>query len=163
QLDATFLGKCQAQIAAAANDMLTFSQQNAYGTSFSTEGKAVQSAGWYFSPDQAFDLAVAYQLNPSASYLNAMLANMNYEGGCNPVNVCYITGLGWRRQRDIVSGWALNDTRVLPPSGIPVGNIQGSFSYLWNYGGELEGLPFPSDGATTAPYPFYDRWGDSWN
>jgi hypothetical protein len=163
QLDATFLGKCQAQIAAGANDMLTFSQQNAYGSSFSTEGKAVQSAGWYFSADQAFDLAVAYQLNPSTNYLNAMLANMNYEGGCNPVNVCYITGLGWRRQRDIVSGWAANDTRVLPPSGIPVGNIQGSFSYLWNYGPELEELCFPSDGATTAPYPFYDRWGDSWN
>jgi hypothetical protein len=163
QLDATFLGKCQAQIAAAANDVLTFSQQNAYGSSFSTEGKAVRSAGWYFSADQAFDLAVAYQLNPSQSYLNAMLANMNYEAGCNPVNVCYITGLGWRRQRDIVSGWALNDSRVLPPSGIPVGNIQGSFSYLWNYGPELEELCFPSDGATTAPYPFYDRWGDSWN
>ena len=32
-----------------------------------------------------------------------MLANMNYEGGCNPVNVSYITGLGWKRQRDIVS------------------------------------------------------------
>ena len=55
---------------------------------------------------------------------------MNYEGGCNPVNVCYVTGLGWKRTRDIVSQWALNDTRVLPPSGIPVGNIQGSFGYL---------------------------------
>jgi hypothetical protein len=163
QLDSTFLGKCQAQIAAGANDMLSFSQQNAYGSSFSTQGKAVQSAGWYFSADQAFDLAVAYQLNPSTNYLNAMLANMNYEGGCNPVNVSYVTGLGWRRQRDIVSGWAANDTRVLPPSGIPVGNIQGTFSYLWNYGPELEELCFPSDGATTAPYPFYDRWGDSWN
>ena len=92
-----------------------------------------------------------------------MLANMNYEGGCNPVNVCYITGLGWKRQRDIVSGWALNNTRALPPWGIPVGNIVGTFGYLWNYGGMLEVLCFPSDGATTTPYPFYDRWGDSWN
>jgi hypothetical protein len=163
QLDATFLGKCQAQIAAAANDVLSFSQQNAYGTSFPVQGKAMQSAGWYFSADQAFDLAVAYQLNPSTNYLNAMLANMNYEGGCNPVNVSYVTGLGWKRTRDIVSGWAAHDTRVLPPSGIPVGNIQANFSYLWNYGPELEELCFPSDGATTAPYPFYDRWGDSWN
>jgi hypothetical protein len=88
---------------------------------------------------------------------------MNYEGGCNPVNVCYVTGLGWKRTRDIVSQWALNDTRVLPPSGIPVGNIQGSFGYLWDYGAALENVCFPTDGATTAPYPFYDRWGDSWN
>ena len=95
--------------------------------------------------------------------MTAMLANMNYEGGCNPVNCRYVTGLGWKRQRDIVSQWALNDTRVLPPSGIPVGNIAGSFGYLWDYSGALESLCFPSDGATVAPYPFYDRWGDSWN
>jgi hypothetical protein len=123
----------------------------------------VQSAGWYFSADQAFDLAVAYQINPKPEYVTAMLENMNYEGGCNPVNVCYITGVGWKRQRDIVSNWALNDTRVLPPSGIPVGNMQERFEYLWNYGGSLEALCFPSDSAATAPYPFYDRWGDSWN
>jgi hypothetical protein len=163
QLDATFLSKCQAQIAAAGNDMLSFSQQNAYGTSFPIDTKAVQSAGWYFSTDQAFDLAVAYQLNPNPQYMTAMLANMNYEGGCNPLNVCYVTGLGYKRQRDIVSQWALNDTRVLPPSGIPVGNIGATFAYLWDYAGALEALCFPSDGASVAPYPFYDRWGDSWN
>ena len=163
QLDPTFLSKCQQQIAAGADDMLNFSQQNAYGSSLPSESKSVQSAGWYFSCDQAFDMAVAYQLNPKPAYLSAMLQNMNYEGGCNPVNVSYVTGLGWRRQRDIVSNWAVNDSRVMPPSGIPVGNIVGTFGYLWDYGSELENLCFPSDGATTSPYPFYDRWGDSWN
>lgn len=163
QLDATFLAKCQAQVVAAGNDALTWSQQSAYGTSFPGATKAVESAGWYFSCDQAFDMTVAYQLNPSSNYMSAILANMNYEGGCNPVNVSYVTGLGWKRQRDIVSQWALNDTRVLPPSGIPVGNVQSDFGYLWDYGTELEELSFPSDGAVTAPYPFYDRWGDSWN
>jgi hypothetical protein len=163
QLDGTFLSKCQAQVSAAGEDMLSFSQQNAYGTSFPLNTKAVQSAGWYFSTDQAFDLAVAYQLNPKDQYMGAMLANMNYEGGCNPLNLSFVTGLGWKRQRDIVSQWALNDTRVLPPSGIPVGNIGATFGYLWDYSGALEGLSFPSDGATVAPYPFYDRWGDSWD
>src|SRR5262249_8999991 len=159
----TFLTKCQNQIAVGADDMTSFSQRNAYGTSFPVDSKAEQAAGWYFSTDQAFDLAVAYQLNPKAQYLDAMLANMNYEGGCNPVNVSYVTGLGWKRQRDIVSQWALNDLRVLPPSGIPVGNIQSGFAYLENYGGALKALCFPSDNASSAPYPFYDRWGDSWN
>ncbi|PWU16241.1 MAG: hypothetical protein C5B50_13945 [Verrucomicrobia bacterium] len=164
QLDATFLSKCQTQIAAAASDMLNFSKQCAYGSSFPTETKAVQGAGWYFSNDQAFDLAVAYQLNPSADFMTAMLANMNYEGGCNPVNVCYVTGLGWKRTRDIVSQWHINDTNeFLPPSGIPVGNIQNGFWYISTYGSELSELTFPSDNATTAPYPYYDRWADSWN
>jgi len=163
QLNAAFLAACQTEIATAGNDMLAWSQQNAYGTSFPPATKAVESAGWYFSADQAFDLVVAYQLNPNPAYMTALLANMNYEGGCNPVNVCYVTGLGWKRQHGIVSQWELNDIRALPPSGIPIGNIQSDFEYLWDYNGALEELSFPSDGAATAMYPFYDRWGDSWN
>jgi hypothetical protein len=163
QLDASFLSKCKTEIAAAGDSMLSFSQQNAYGTSFPTQTKAVNSAGWYFSCDQAFDMAVAYQLNPKADYMTAMLANMNFEGGCNPLNLSFITGLGYKRQRDIVSQWHVNADRVLPPSGLPVGNIIGSLSSLPLYGSELEGLCFPSDSATTAPCPFYDRWADSWN
>jgi len=92
-----------------------------------------------------------------------MLSNLNFEGGCNPVNVSFVEGLGWRRQRDIVSQYGANDRRVLPPSGIPVGNITGGFDYLSPYQGELGALCFPLDGSFTAPYPFYDRWGDSWN
>jgi hypothetical protein len=163
QLNAAFLASCQQQIAAAGDDVLTWSQQNAYGTSFPPATKAVQSAGWYFSADQAFDMVVAYQLNPKTNYLNALVANMNYEGGCNPVNASYVTGLGWKRQRSIVSQWELNAIRTLPPSGIPIGNIQSEFEYLWDYAGELEELSFPSDGAATSPYPYYDRWADSWN
>ncbi|HEV2437916.1 MAG TPA: glycoside hydrolase family 9 protein [Verrucomicrobiae bacterium] len=169
QLDPTYLNQCETEIIAAAQDQLTRSQDNAYGTSFPLETKAVRTAGWYFSMDQAFDLAVASALNdypplndPRPQFLAALLNNMNYEGGCNPVNICFVEGLGWKRQRDIVSQYALNDGRVLPPSGIPVGNIVGGFDYLALYQGELGGLTFPSDGATSAPYPVYDRWGDSW-
>ena len=163
QLNASFLAECTNEIATAGENVMTWSQQSAYGTSFPSATKAVESAGWYFSADQAFDVAVAYQLDPNPAYMTSLLANMNYEGGCNPVNVCYITGLGWKRQHGIVSQWELNDIRALPPSGIPIGNIQSDFDYLWDYGGELEDFSFPSDGAAAAPYPFYDRWGDSWN
>ncbi|HWQ92823.1 MAG TPA: hypothetical protein VN673_14195, partial [Clostridia bacterium] len=162
KLDPAYLKKCQDEIVASANNMLTFSRHSAYGTSFPDQTKAVRAAGWYFSTDQAFDLAVAYALTPQQDYMTAMLANMNYEGGCNPVNVTYVTGLGWKRQREVVSQWAFNDSRVLPPSGTPVGNVGATFSYLWYYGGVLDALSFPSSGAPTAPYPFYDRWGDSW-
>ena len=31
------------------------------------------------------------------------------------------------------------------------------------YGKELGELSFPPDGDAGAPYPFYDRWGDSFN
>jgi hypothetical protein len=162
KLDAGFLAKCRGEITAAGDAVLSWSQQSAYGTSFPSPTKAVQSAGWYFSTDQAFDLAVASQIAPKSDYIKAIVANMNYEGGCNPVNVSYVTGLGWKRKRNIVSQWALNDKRALPPSGIPVGNIQAAFFYLWNYKTELEQISFPSDGSAP-PFPFYDRWGDAWN
>jgi hypothetical protein len=163
-LDATFLTKCQNEIGYAGDQALTWSQQSAYGTSLPTSTKAQQQPGWYFSADQAFDMAVAYQLNPKPDYMAAMIANMNYEGGCNPVNVAYITGMGWKRQRDIVSQWHSVTPQTLPPSGIPEGNVTGSFTWLFPYSGMLENLCFPTD-ATGSPgyYPFYDRWGDSWN
>ena len=95
--------------------------------------------------------------------LEAMLTNLNYEQGCNPVNLVYLTGLGWKRQREIVDQYAQNDRRILPPTGIPLGNIQAGFGWNYLYQQELDKLSFPSDGAQDAPYPFYDRWGDGFN
>ncbi len=95
--------------------------------------------------------------------MEALLSNLNYEQGCSPVNVTYLTGLGWKRQREIVHQYAQNDRRVLPPKGIPLGNIQGGFGWMDLYKQELGALSFPADSAEAAPYPFYDRWGDSFN
>jgi hypothetical protein len=163
QLDASYLAKCVSTITNAGNDNLRWSQQGAYGTSFPEETKRVRGAGWYFSASQAFDIATAYQLNPRPEYLDAMLANMNYEGGCNPVNVTYVTGLGWKRQREIVHQYSWNDRRTMPPSGIPIASVQQGFVYTSTYGTELAALTYPFDDANTALYPFYDRWGDTFN
>ena len=169
QLNPLFLEKCEAEIAAAGEDQLRRAQNSAYGTSFPLETKQVQSAGWYFSSDAAFDLAVAYQLDypskrdPRPKLMDALLTNLNYEQGCNPVNVVYLTGLGWKRQREIVHQFAQNDRRVLPPTGIPLGNIQAGFGWNSLYEQQLDRLSFPPDGETANPYPFYDRWGDAFN
>jgi hypothetical protein len=162
-LNATFLRQCQAQIAQAGDDALQWSLDNAYASSFPDETKRFRAAGWYFSTDQALDMAVAYQLNAKPAYLDAILGNLNFESGCNPVNVSYVSGLGWKRSRNLVSQWAANAPRSLPPSGLPMGNIEQQFYYLYTYNTDLEALCYPSDTANTAPYPFYDRWGDIWN
>jgi hypothetical protein len=168
-LDASLLARCENEIIAAGEDQLHRAEDCAYGTSLPEETKKSRSAGWYFSGDAAFDLAVACQLDypplndPRPRFRAAILSNLNYEGGCNPVNICYLTGLGWQRPREIVDQYAENDRRVLPPSGIPVGNVQDGFGWLDLYGKELGRLSFPPDGDETAPHPFYDRWGDSFN
>ena len=162
-LDAGYLASCEAQIVAAGDDALDWSGKNAYATPFPLATKAVRGAGWYFSLDQASDMAIAYQISPKAAYIDALVGAMNYEGGTNPVNVTYLTGLGLKRQREIVSQYAQSDRRVLPPTGIPLGNIQASFDYLQKYGSELSSLSYPNDNATAGPYPFYDRWSDTFN
>ena len=169
QLNQSFLSRCEAELAAGAHDQLRWSQQSAYGTSFPTETKRFRGGGWYFSMDQAFDLAAAGApespaLNNSRpKFLEAILSNLNYMAGCNPVNVCHLTGLGWRRPREIVHHYAMNDRRILPPSGIPLGDVQAGFMWLDLYKKELGALSHPSDGGDDAPYPIYDRWGDSFN
>jgi hypothetical protein len=163
QIDQSYLGKCITVITNCGDDTLLWSQHTAYGTSFSDLAKAYRSGGWYFSVPQAFDMVVAYQFAPRPEYIDALLRNLNYEGGCNPVNVPYVTGLGWQRQRNVVDQYSLNDRRLLPKDGMPIGNITGQFLYTWIYGAEFAGLTFPGDYADTAPYPYYDRWCDDWN
>ena len=163
QLDPDYLAKCITTITNCGNDNLQWSQDNAYGSSFPDETKPTRTAGWYFSPEQAFDLVVAQLFNPNPAYVDAILHNLNYEGGCNPVNVTYLTGLGWQRQREIVDQYSENDRRVLPKDGVPISNLQEGFVWTFTYGYELTPLCFPADGAQTAPYPIYDRWCDFFN
>lgn len=169
QIDTYFLNKCKAEIRAAGLDQFHYARDCAYGSSLPAASKNYRVAGWYFSGEQAFDLAVACQVDwpifndQRTNLLEAILSNMNFEGGCNPVNVSYLTGLGWKRQREIVHHYAQNDYRILPPSGIPLGNIEEGFYWMENYKSELGAVTFPLDGSSTAPYPFYDRWGDSFN
>jgi hypothetical protein len=162
-LDASYLAKCEAMIKAAGDDQAKWAQASAYGTSLPIPTKNYGQAGWYFSGTQAFDLAVANALAPSASYDEAILENMAYEGGANPVNVAYLTGLGWHRTRELVSQFFENDRHRLPPTGIDYGNVDTGYMYLDIYKSELEELTYPGDGAQTAPYAFYDRYTHQFN
>lgn len=163
QIQSSYLAKCLNVITNCGNDLLGWSQDNAYGSSFPDLTKAYRGGGWYFSPEQAFDMVVAYQLNPNPLYIDALLRNLNFEAGCNPVNVSYLTGAGWKRPRNIVDQYSLNDTRILPKDGIPISNITPGFQPVWVYQWELLGLMYPADNIDNAPYPYYDRWCDDWN
>src|SRR4051812_3487633 len=113
-LDLRLIRQCEDEVAAAADDQLRRSRESAYGVSFPSETKRTRSAGWFFPADCEFDLAAGMQLDfpslkdPRKEYLEAIVANLNYEAGCNPVNVSYITGLGWKRPHEIVNQWSQN-------------------------------------------------------
>lgn len=163
RLEPHYLSACEAQIVAAGDDALAWSRQNAYASSFPESTKRAFGGGWYFALNQASDMAVAYQLAPKVEYVDALVGNMNYEAGCNPVNVCYLTGLGWKRPHEIVDQYAQNDGRKMPPPGIPVGSVQAAFEYLPQYQLELVRLSYPDDNAPYGRYSYYDRWSDAYN
>jgi hypothetical protein len=104
-LDLEHLEKCEAEIIACADEHVQRAAAHAYGSSFPLENKKHRTAGWYFSSDRAFDLTVAYQLQPKLEYRDAVLSNLNYEGGCNPLNMPFITGLLPRSANQ--SSWSL--------------------------------------------------------
>jgi hypothetical protein len=162
-LDPAYLAACESQVVAAGDDAVTWSQDSAYGTPFPPATKAVLGGGWYFSLDQASDMAVAYQISPKPAYIDALTSAMNYEGGTNPVNVTFLTGLGLKRQHENVSQFAQNSRRMLPPTGIPLGQVTAGFEYLPSYGPELSELSYPTDGGSKNTYPYYDRWSDAFN
>ncbi|HUS34662.1 MAG TPA: glycoside hydrolase family 9 protein [Verrucomicrobiae bacterium] len=164
-LNAFFLAKCELELAGAAEEQARFSNQTAYGCSLPDPYKLSRNASWYFAISGACDLPCAALISNPKDYTDTLLLNMNYEGGCNPLNVSYITGLGFKRQRQMTHQYAQNDRRALPPSGLPLGSVQRGFqSDLPLYpNSELANLTFPHDYASDSPHLPYDIWGDAYN
>ncbi len=164
-LDPDFAERCRAELLGHASDLARFSRMHAYGVSLHTEYKRHRTAGWHFAHEYLFDLAAAQAIrsDQDPDFLPVMVSNLDYPLGANPVNVCYVTGLGLERLRDVVSAYAKNDHRILPPSGLPVGDLIPAFGWLPGYEFARKDLSFPPDDDPRDPYPFYDRFGDSWN
>ncbi len=162
-LNASFLAKCEAEIVVAGDDQVRYSQDNAFGNCFPNPSKPYRTAGWFMSVDQAYDVATAYQLNPKQSYLDTIIAAMNYEAGLNPLNMTFLTGIGWKRQRETVNQYAENDRRELPPSGIPLGSLCSKPPNIYNYKGELTALSYPSDTIVNGMHAPYDKWTDTFH
>ncbi len=164
RLDAAFVQKCRDQILACAQDRLDWSAASAYATPFPVASKRFRSASWYFSVSQAFDILTAQLLKQDdEQWMPAITEALNFEAGCNPVNVTFVTGLGYRRQREVVSQYAQNSRHLLPPTGLPIGSVTAGFTYMDKYKKELGAVAFPSASDKDSPYPFYDRWADTFN
>ena len=163
KLDPILFDKCNKEILARAHDCVRDANNTAYNMSFPRESKRHRKAAYFFPSDTAFDITAAHQIDPRPEFVQAALGNLNYEAGGNPLNLGFVTGVGWKRQHEIVHQYAQNDSRDLPPSGLPISAVQSGFAYVHTYKKELGQWNWPKDGGKDKPYPFYDRWGDSFN
>ena len=162
-LDPTHLLRCRQAIRAWADKLRADSDASAFGTSYPDESKRSRVAGWYFSENGAFDLMTASVLDHDARYDAAIAANMAFASGANPVNMSFVTGLGAVWPREVVSQFAHNDRRALPPTGLLFGNIQQSVPSIPPHGLTLRNASLPPDENTAAPVPMYDRYADVFN
>ncbi|MCB1096225.1 MAG: glycoside hydrolase family 9 protein, partial [Verrucomicrobiae bacterium] len=166
--DAAYLTLVENELKLAGDDVVIWTNASAYGAAMPLRDKEFLVSAYHFSGNESFDALVASLLNPSnpsnPDYREAVRMNANYALGNNPNDIPYYTGLGWRRQREIVSQFAHNDTAVLPPVGIPIANISQSPPYLDTYlingGNLLQRSLFPAEGLV---YPFYERWTDTFD
>ncbi|MEM6911243.1 MAG: glycoside hydrolase family 9 protein [Verrucomicrobiota bacterium] len=164
EMDAAFLAACQAEVVATGQDKALWSQEMAYGSSYPYASKRINTAGWYFSASQGFDLVTAELLQADPDQLEAIETNLNYELGANPNDQSFVAGLGWNRPTEWVHQYAQNDRGTLPPSGIVMGSLQEGFTWYDPYTNRLSEPNWPVDwDSGHARYPLYDRWGDTYN
>lgn len=163
KLDRVLKEKSLREVLARAHDCARDARDSAYNTSFPKQSKRFKNGGWYFPSDVAFDITAGYQLDPRPEFIDAVIGNLNYEAGANPVDVAFLTGTGRKRQHEIVHQYAQNDGRSLPPSGIPLGALQVGFMSFGPYKNSLKQISWPRDDDPARPTPFYDRWADAFN
>ncbi len=163
QLDRAHLRACMKEMLARADDLRSFTDGSAYGAAFPFASKRSLRVGWFFATSDSFDMAAMGALGRRDIYDRAIVSNLDFELGVNPNNMTYVTGLGRRRQFEIVHQWARNDSFALPMSGLPLGSLQDGLPWIQPYEGALGTFSFPSDGDTAEPYGIYDRWTDTFN
>lgn len=162
-IDATHVSRCRQAIRSWADKVLADSDASAFGTSYPDESKRGRVAGWYFSENGAFDLMTASVLDRTPRYDAAIASNTAFATGANPSNRSLVTGLGLSWPREVVSQYAQNDQRALPPTGLMFGNIQQGVPAIGPHGRLLQQASLPTDDDLAAPVPMYDRLVDVWN
>lgn len=111
QADATFLyarlgkgegdprlkRKARAAIVAAANAVVSYSRQNAFGLGATSHERALGHC--FFSVPQANECIRAHHLTGKEQYLETAIRVAQFSAGANPMNMTYTTGLGhdWPR------------------------------------------------------------------
>ena len=94
QIQQNYLAKCITVITNCGDDNLSGHSRTPMEPASRTSQNRIMVGVGIFRLVQAFDIVVAYQFNPKPEYMDAIVRNLNYEGGCNPVNISVCDGPG---------------------------------------------------------------------
>lgn len=122
--------KAVAAITAMAERALQFASNNAFNLTSPDKSKP-QFLGFYSTPD-AFDLTRAHFLSGENRFLVGAIQSTQFQSGCNPNNLVYITGLGANPVKNVFKLDARRTGQPVPAGLVPYGNIDFA---KWNDNG----------------------------
>jgi endoglucanase len=113
-----------------AERALRYAEGNAFDLTTPDKGKP-QFIGFYTTPD-ASDLTRAHFLTGEPRYVAGAVRATQFQGGCNPNNLVYITGLGANPVKNVFKLDARRTGQPVPEGLVPYGNIDFA---KWNDNG----------------------------
>jgi len=119
-----------AAIRELAERALRYAENNAFNLTTVDKGKP-QFIGFYTMPDAA-DLTRAHFLSEDPRYLAGAVRATQFQSGCNPNNLVYITGLGANPVKHAFKLDARRTGQPVPEGLVPYGNIDFA---RWNDNG----------------------------
>ena len=156
--DEKMVQRCRDAIREACEMHVRFSNNDPYRLSMPEPSIRYGDYGWIFPGDFAgYDLLMGYALEKKPEYLQVAADNLSYICGTNPHGYFLQTGLGAKRNIDIVSDVANSDNIIEPIPGIPLGIGTAGLYGLSQYGKRIAEPTYPSD------WPLLNRWYDGFN
>jgi glycosyl hydrolase family 9/cellulase-like Ig domain-containing protein/PKD domain-containing protein len=156
--DSEMLAKCRTALREACAMHLADSAAFPYRLSMPQPTIRHGNYGWVFPGDLAgYNLLMGYAVDGDRRYLECALDNLAYTCGANPSGYFLQTGLGWKRNIEVVSDASNSDGITEPIPGLPLGIGSGEFYWLSQYEKQV------AEGTYPAKWPLMNRWYDGFN
>lgn len=156
--DDAMLQRCKAAIKEACEMHVADTEALPYRLSFPAVSIRQKNYGWHFPGDYSgFDLLLGYAQEKDSRYLQCAFDNLSYTCGANPSGHFLQTGLGSKRNIEVVSDYANNDNIIEPVPGLPLGIGSAGMYWVAKYGNALR------EGTYPAEWPLLNRWYDGFN
>lgn len=157
--------RCVDQIIKAADSHVKDAENRAYRLSMSDAPLNYRDFTYFFPQERIIQLLIANILKPNPAYTQTALYNWDYVLGANPTGYSYVTGIGSKRFREVVSTQTMYDNIKPPVPGLPIG-MGNNFGYLEVYKGQLSQMFPPNNAGSPDPkvsYPLLAQVYDGWN
>ncbi len=158
ETDAGMKERCRQIILKTANTHLANTEQFPYRIAMPPESIRFQAYGWVFpAAIWSYNLLTANAIEPKEAYTEGALRQVDYMLGANPFGYSLQTGIGYKRNIEIVHNPSNFDRIIEPAPGIPMGIGSAGIYWLNQYGKSAGEGVFPQN------WPLMNRWYDGFN